>query len=312
MGFGNSRQFFDLNRMTEGRSKVSAPSLSFGVVRCPLQWGSLQEVEAAFGGPPEEVAEAGTYLHPCQEDIVCKLTSEKVPYFNVPVYLENKEQIGKIDEIFGPIKDAAAEEAVDGVVVAIFVVDVGTSVAVVVAAVIVFGVGVAVTEATFVVVEATFVVAVATLVVAVATLVVAAATFVVVEATFEVAVVTLVVAAATSVADEVVALIILSTAVSVNQPTLRRSVAKVKECDLTMADRVSNVAVRPCVFRNVRDARSIGQVVTLHNLRWLGHVLRMPAERLPYRALYTEAAWWSSNNVVTKYENLDCPIEQSG
>ncbi|KAF5400226.1 H/ACA ribonucleoprotein complex subunit [Paragonimus heterotremus] len=57
-------------------------------------------------GPPDEVAEAGTYLHPCQEDIVCKLTSEKVPYFNVPVYLENKEQIGKIDEIFGPIKDA--------------------------------------------------------------------------------------------------------------------------------------------------------------------------------------------------------------
>lgn len=30
---------------------------------------------------------------------------EDVPYFNAPIYLENKEQIGKIDEIFGTVKD---------------------------------------------------------------------------------------------------------------------------------------------------------------------------------------------------------------
>lgn len=30
---------------------------------------------------------------------------EDVPYFNAPIYLENKEQIGKIDEIFGNIRD---------------------------------------------------------------------------------------------------------------------------------------------------------------------------------------------------------------
>ena len=30
---------------------------------------------------------------------------EKVPQFNAPIFLENKEQIGKVDEIFGPIKD---------------------------------------------------------------------------------------------------------------------------------------------------------------------------------------------------------------
>lgn len=30
---------------------------------------------------------------------------EDVPYFNAPIYLENKERIGKIDEIFGPIRD---------------------------------------------------------------------------------------------------------------------------------------------------------------------------------------------------------------
>ncbi|CAH8611951.1 unnamed protein product [Heterobilharzia americana] len=57
-------------------------------------------------GPPEEVVEVGVYAHPCQEDIVCKITSEKIPYSNAPVYLENKEEVGKIDEIFGPVKDA--------------------------------------------------------------------------------------------------------------------------------------------------------------------------------------------------------------
>ena len=34
-----------------------------------------------------------------------KCTNEKIPYFNSPVYLENKEKIGKVDEIFGPIHD---------------------------------------------------------------------------------------------------------------------------------------------------------------------------------------------------------------
>jgi len=40
-----------------------------------------------------------------QDDLVVKCTNEKVPYFNSPVYLENKEKIGKVDEIFGPITD---------------------------------------------------------------------------------------------------------------------------------------------------------------------------------------------------------------
>lgn len=28
-----------------------------------------------------------------------------MPYFNAPIYLENKQQVGKIDEIFGNIRD---------------------------------------------------------------------------------------------------------------------------------------------------------------------------------------------------------------
>ena len=51
------------------------------------------------------VSEIGAMLHPCESDLVCKGTNAKVPYFNAPVYLENKSQIGKIDEIFGPMNE---------------------------------------------------------------------------------------------------------------------------------------------------------------------------------------------------------------
>jgi len=47
----------------------------------------------------------GPYLYPSQDDLVVKAEIEDVPYFNAPIYLENKEQIGKIDEIFGNIRD---------------------------------------------------------------------------------------------------------------------------------------------------------------------------------------------------------------
>ncbi|KAK2154395.1 hypothetical protein LSH36_269g04023 [Paralvinella palmiformis] len=56
-------------------------------------------------GPPEEVMELGEYLMPCEDDLVCRSTNEKIPYFNAPIYLQNKQQIGKLDEIFGPIRD---------------------------------------------------------------------------------------------------------------------------------------------------------------------------------------------------------------
>ncbi|XP_030507271.2 putative H/ACA ribonucleoprotein complex subunit 1-like protein 1 [Cannabis sativa] len=57
-------------------------------------------------GPPEEVVEVATFLHACEGDAVTKLTQEKIPYFNAPIYLQNKTQIGKVDEIFGPINES--------------------------------------------------------------------------------------------------------------------------------------------------------------------------------------------------------------
>ncbi|KAL1195549.1 putative H/ACA ribonucleoprotein complex subunit 1-like protein 1 [Cardamine amara subsp. amara] len=57
-------------------------------------------------GPPSEVVEVATFLHACEGDAVTKLSSEKIPYFNAPIYLQNKTQIGKVDEIFGPINES--------------------------------------------------------------------------------------------------------------------------------------------------------------------------------------------------------------
>ncbi|KAL5572541.1 hypothetical protein UlMin_022138 [Ulmus minor] len=57
-------------------------------------------------GPPEQVVEVSTFIHACEGDAVTKLTQEKIPYFNAPIYLQNKTQIGKVDEIFGPINES--------------------------------------------------------------------------------------------------------------------------------------------------------------------------------------------------------------
>jgi H/ACA ribonucleoprotein complex subunit 1 len=45
------------------------------------------------------------FTHPCGNDLVLKVEMEDVPYFNAFVYLENKQSIGKIDEIFGSVHD---------------------------------------------------------------------------------------------------------------------------------------------------------------------------------------------------------------
>ncbi|RZC73765.1 hypothetical protein C5167_049244 [Papaver somniferum] len=57
-------------------------------------------------GPPSEVVEVSSFLHACEGDAVTKLTHTKIPYFNAPIYLQNKTQIDKVDEIFGPIHES--------------------------------------------------------------------------------------------------------------------------------------------------------------------------------------------------------------
>ena len=52
--------------------------------------------------------------------------------------------------------------------------------------------------------------------------------------------------------------------------------------------RISNAEVRRRVFGSEGANKSIEVQLNLHRLRWLGHVLRMPENRLPRQALFSE------------------------
>ncbi|KAI0003308.1 H/ACA ribonucleoprotein complex, subunit Gar1/Naf1 [Russula compacta] len=57
-------------------------------------------------GPPDFVLEMGSFLHAVEDEMLCSsLMPDKVPYFNAPIYLQNKSVIGKVDEILGPINE---------------------------------------------------------------------------------------------------------------------------------------------------------------------------------------------------------------
>ena len=51
---------------------------SFSCFFSPSHFASLHQ------GPPAEVVEMGEMWHPCEEELVCKSTNEKIPYFNAP------------------------------------------------------------------------------------------------------------------------------------------------------------------------------------------------------------------------------------
>ncbi|CDW97438.1 hypothetical protein [Sporisorium scitamineum] len=68
----------------------------------------------ANAGPPETVQPMGTFMHAVEGEMLCQSTDAKhVPYFNAPIYLENKSQIGKVDEILGPINEVYFTVKVD-------------------------------------------------------------------------------------------------------------------------------------------------------------------------------------------------------
>ncbi|KAF1804830.1 H/ACA ribonucleo protein complex, subunit Gar1/Naf1 [Mucor lusitanicus] len=56
-------------------------------------------------GPPAEVVVVGAFQSACEGEMVCKLNNPKVPFFNAPIYLQDKTMIGKIDEILGPLNE---------------------------------------------------------------------------------------------------------------------------------------------------------------------------------------------------------------
>lgn len=48
----------------------------------------------------------GSFVHAVEDEMLCTSSiPDKVPYFNAPIYLQNKALIGKVDEILGPINE---------------------------------------------------------------------------------------------------------------------------------------------------------------------------------------------------------------
>jgi H/ACA ribonucleoprotein complex subunit 1 len=53
--------------------------------------------------------EVGLYVHPCKDEGVVKVNDTSlIPQFNAPVYLANKERVGKIEEVFGPMNEVVS------------------------------------------------------------------------------------------------------------------------------------------------------------------------------------------------------------
>lgn len=59
-----------------------------------------------------ETVHLGTFLHTAGDLLVLKMEHKDIPYPNAPV-LHNKKQIGKIDEVFGPVDDVHASVKLD-------------------------------------------------------------------------------------------------------------------------------------------------------------------------------------------------------
>mmetsp|Transcript_46788 Transcript_46788/g.85646 ORF Transcript_46788/g.85646 Transcript_46788/m.85646 type:complete len:176 (-) Transcript_46788:39-566(-) len=54
-------------------------------------------------GPPDYVEPMGELHHTAENLLVCKSTNEKIPHFNARIFLEDKKEVGRVEEVFGPI-----------------------------------------------------------------------------------------------------------------------------------------------------------------------------------------------------------------
>jgi len=76
-------------------------------------------------------------------------------------------------------------------------------------------------------------------------------------------------------------------------PLLAKDVHRLAVFDNRCLRRIARVWWQQRIRNDVVQRRVLGpsnlplsQLISLHQLRWLGHVLRMPVQRLPYRALF--------------------------
>lgn len=54
-------------------------------------------------GPPQSVVVVAEVTHDCEGQIVAMIKGEAVPLLARMIYTENKQLIGKVDDVFGPM-----------------------------------------------------------------------------------------------------------------------------------------------------------------------------------------------------------------
>lgn len=52
-------------------------------------------------GPPEYVEKVATFSHACEGMLICHVAGDNVPLLMRNIYLQNKNKIGKVDDVFG-------------------------------------------------------------------------------------------------------------------------------------------------------------------------------------------------------------------
>jgi hypothetical protein len=57
-------------------------------------------------GPPEQIVEVATFQHSCEGLMICNVVGHQIPLLMRSIYLANKNKIGKVDDVFGPMSAA--------------------------------------------------------------------------------------------------------------------------------------------------------------------------------------------------------------
>ena len=73
--------------------------------------GGFRGGRGGFGGgfqqgPPAQVVEVATFQHAVEGDIIAMVDGNKVPLLARQIYTANKQLVGKVDDVFGPMHTA--------------------------------------------------------------------------------------------------------------------------------------------------------------------------------------------------------------
>ncbi|KIX06826.1 uncharacterized protein Z518_04802 [Rhinocladiella mackenziei CBS 650.93] len=86
-----------------GGGKIKPPRTTISLELTRVGYAGRGGFQQQSFGPPAQVLEMGEFMHASEGEMVCQSLNPKIPFFNAPIYLENKSTIGKVDEILGPI-----------------------------------------------------------------------------------------------------------------------------------------------------------------------------------------------------------------